>query len=101
MTITVNRKLQIGVVVGDITYKSFTVRPAILRDSIEAIEDLGAECSQARLRVAIEMRQTTFDDMPSEARNIDMFMSLCDKDYGIITDALNEVEKKLSAQSAP
>ena len=101
MAITVIGKLQIGVVVGDITYTGFTVRPAILRDSIEAIEDLGAECSQARLRVAIEMRQTTFDEMPSEARNIDMFMGLCDKDYGIITDALNEVEKKLSAQSAP
>jgi hypothetical protein len=101
MTITVKNKLQIGVVVGGVTYKAFTVRPAILRDSIEAIEDLGAECSQARLRVAIEMRQTIFDDMPDDARTIDMFMGLCDKDYGIITDALNEVEKKLSAQSAP
>ncbi|MFZ6748514.1 hypothetical protein [Undibacterium sp. Ren11W] len=101
MTITVKTALSIGIEFDGKLIKDFTVRPAIVRDSIESIEELGAGCSKARLRVAIEARQVTFDGIPPEAHGTDLVLGLCDKDYGALTDAIDEVEKKLSAQSKP
>lgn len=101
MVTTVKKTLLIGFDHSGILVRDFTVRPAIVKDSIEAIEELGSDCSKARLRVAIEARQVTFDGIPPEDHGTDLVMALCDKDYGVLTEAIDEVEKKHSAQSKP
>jgi hypothetical protein len=101
MVTTVKKTLPIGFDHVGTLVRDFTVRPAIVRDSIEAIEELGADCSKARLRVAIEARQVTFDGILEQDHGIDLVMALCDMDYGVLTDAIDEVEKKHSAQSKP
>ncbi len=99
--ITISGQLIVGITIDDKTIRDFTVRPAIVRDSVEALEEMGADCSVARLRVAIESRQVTFAGIPREAHNADLIMDLSDKDYGALTAAIDAVEKKLLAQSAP
>lgn len=101
MIISIQDKLIVGIPFEGKSIKNFTVRPAIVRDSIEAIEELGADCSKARLRVAIESKQVIFEGIPQEAHNADLVMGLGDKDYGVLTAAIDAVEKKLLAQSAP
>lgn len=101
MTTTVKKNLVVGFEHAGNQVRGITVRPAIVLDSIEAIEELGSDCSKARLRVAIEARQVTFEGVPPEAHGTDLVMALCDKDYGVLTDAIDEVEKKHSAQSKP
>jgi hypothetical protein len=101
MNITVKNVLPIGFQHNGNLVRDFTVRPAIVRDSIEAIEELGSDCSKARLRVAIEARQVAFDGVPPAEHGSDLVMGLCDRDYGALTAAIDDVEKKLTAQSKP
>jgi hypothetical protein len=101
MEIIVKGALPVGIQHDGKLVRDFTVRPAIVRDSIEAIEELGSDCSKARLRVAIEARQVTFEGMSQSDHGTELLMELCDKDYGAVTNAIDEVEKKLTAQSKP
>lgn len=100
MTTTVKKALVVGFDYAGQRVYDFTVRPAIVADSIEAIEELGSDCSKARLRVGVESRQVTFEGVPKED-NMSLVMSLCDKDYGVLTEAIDEVEKKHLAPSKP
>lgn len=99
--VTIKKTLPIGFDHAGVKVRDFEVRPAIVRDSIDAIEELGGDCSKARLRVAVEARQVVFDGVPPEDHSTDLVMDLCDKDYGVLTDAIDEVEKKHLAQSKP
>ncbi len=99
MVTTVKKTLPIGFDHAGARVRGFSVRPAIVQDSIEAIEELGSDCSKARLRVAIEARQVSFEGIAPEDHGTELVMALCDKDYGVLTDAIDEVEKKHSAQS--
>lgn len=94
MTTTVKKTLVVGFEHAGIKVKEITVRPAIVLDSIEAIEELGSDCSKARLRVAIEARQVTFEGISPEDHGTELVFALCDKDYGVVTEAIDEVEKK-------
>lgn len=101
MNITVKGSLPIGFDYEGQRIKDFTARPAIVKDSIEAIEEFGADCSQARLRIGIAARQITFDGLPAGEQGSERIFNLCDRDYGAISDAIEDVEKKLVAQSTP
>lgn len=101
MTILVTGQLPIGFDFNGQRVTKFAARPAIVKDSIESIEELGADCSKARLRVAIESRQVKFDDVPDEAHSIDLLLNLSDPDYNALAGAIDEAEKKLMALSKP
>lgn len=101
MTITHKSKLPIGILYDGKTLKDFAVRPLLVRDSVEAIEELGADCPQVRLRIAQEARQVTIEGIPREAHTVDLLLGMYDKDYAAITTAIEVAEKKLLAQSEP
>ncbi|NVM78906.1 hypothetical protein FHW83_004737 [Duganella sp. SG902] len=74
-----------------------TARPVMVRHSIEAIEELGANVSQARLQVGIEARQVRFEGVPEDEHKIDMLLNLADADYSVVVAAIDEAEKKQKA----
>lgn len=98
--ISVKGSLQIGVKVDGKTYKAFEVRPAILRDSVEAVDECGGDASPMRLRYAVMARRTSFEGLDQEQVTTDLLLGLFDRDGIALENAIDEVEKKLDALSS-
>lgn len=79
----------------------FTVRPAKVIDSVEAIEEQGSDASPIRLRLAVQARQVEFHDLPVEAHTTELLMGLREKDYNALEAAIAIVEKKPEAPNKP
>ena len=99
MSITHKSTLPIAIQIDGVTVKDFTVRPAIMRDSVAAIEELGDAALNLSLRMAIQARQVSFDGSDA-VMTTDMLMDTYEANYNAISDAVGEVEKKLLALSA-
>lgn len=87
-----------GIEAGGKQLRNFTVRPVLVRDTVEAIEDHGEDISELRRRLATEARQITFEGFDGPV-TLDMMLDMPDGDYSVIVDALVEVEKKRVAQN--
>jgi len=99
----VNDKLPIGVEFEGKRLKSFSIRPATLRDSTKAVESLGESASSAdanMLRYATLAQRVSIEGIPQEMVTLDLLMGLFDRDALALELASDKVEKKLDALSS-
>lgn len=97
--ITETGTLPIGVDIDGQRYRDFVVRPAIVRDSVEAIEEVGPNASQLRLTVAIMARQASFPGLDQATITTDLIMGMHDADFAVLDAAVQRVEKKVRTLS--
>jgi hypothetical protein len=98
--LTVTDTLPIGVVVDGTTYKKFTIRPGKLRDSIAAIDSVGADASPSTMRYATLAQRISFDGLDQDKVSVELLMDMYDRDAVAIENAAGKVEKKLDALSS-
>lgn len=100
--ITVKDTFPVGVEHDGKVHRDFELRPAKLRDNIEAIEELGDQSANAlRLGTAILARQiVSIGDIPRELITTDFVYDLLDVDYDALEDARGRLQKKLIAPKA-
>ena len=98
--LTVTDTLPIGVVVDGETYKKFTIRPGKLRDSIAAIDAVGANASQNTMRYATLAQRISFEGLDQEKVTVELLMDMYDRDAVALELASDAVEKKLDALSS-
>jgi len=97
---SVTGTLPIGFEIDGKRYKEFSIRPSVLRDSVEAIEELGGEVSGVRLRYAVMTRRLSFTGLEQEHVTSDLLMGLLDRDGFALELASDAVEKKLDELSS-
>ena len=98
--LTVTDTLPIGVVVDGTTYKKFTIRPGKLRDSIAAIDAVGANASQNTMRYATLAQRVSFDGLDQDKVTVELLMDMYDRDAVALELASDAVEKKLDELSS-
>lgn len=98
--LSVKGMLPIGVKIDGKTYRTFEMRAAILRDSVEAVDECGGDASQTRLRYAVMARRVSFEGLDQEQVTTDLLFGLFDRDGVALELAADEVEKKLDALSS-
>lgn len=86
--------LPIGVEVDGKVCRHFSVRPATLGDTIEAMEQADPDISAMRLSIAILARQLTIEGVEAPIDSA-FLLGLFDLDYQAIEKANKELEKKL------
>ena len=99
MEFTSTKNLPVGFTHNGQKITQVTARPVKVRDTIEAIEELGADVSDARMRIGIEARQVKFDGVPDDEHTSVLLLELSDPDYRVVTQAIDEAEKKQLAPS--
>lgn len=97
--LTVKGTLPIGVTVDGKVYKDFSIRPAKLRDSVAAVDAVGADATPNTLRYATMAQRVTIEGLPQEQVTVDLLMEMLDRDAVALEIAADEVEKKLDALS--
>lgn len=94
--------LPIGVERDGVSHREFTLRPGIMRDSVEAIEELGADAHPMRLNAALIARQLLqLGSLPLDDITTDLVLDLCDDDWAAVEAAREVLAKKQKALSAP
>lgn len=97
-----NGRLPIGVEVDHVLHREFTLRAAIMRDSVEAIEELGADAHPLRLGAALLARQLVkLGSLSKNEITTDQVLDLHDDDWAALEAARDELAKKLKALNAP
>lgn len=98
--VIVKDSLPIGVEVDGVTYRDFEMRAAVLRDSVDAVDECGGDASQTLLRYAVMARRVKFEGLDQEKVTTDLLMNMLDRDGVALEQAADEVEKKLDALSS-
>lgn len=101
--LTVEESLPIGITVDGKVYKKFSIRPALLRDSVNAVNKLGAEAATAssnKLRYATMAERVSFEGLEQYQVTPDLLLDMFDRDAKKLEDASDLVEKKLDALSS-
>lgn len=100
--LTIEDSLPIGVTVDGKKYKKFSIRPAKLRDSVSAVEKLGAAAvtaSNTFLRYATMAERVSFEGLEQDQVTPELMMDMFDRDASKLEAASDLVEKKLDALS--
>lgn len=92
--------LPIGVEIDGKRYRTFEIRAALLRDSVEAVDECGGDASQTLLRYAVMARRVSFEGLDQDKVTTDLLMGMYDRDGVALEQAADEVEKKLDALSS-
>lgn len=98
--LTVTDMLPIGVVVDGSTYRKFTIRPAKLRDSIAAVDAMGANATPNTMRYATMAQRVSFEGLAQDQVTVELLMDMYDRDAVALETAAEAVEKKLDALSS-
>ena len=96
----VNDSLPIGITVDGKVFKDFSIRPAKLRDSVAAIDEVGADANANTLRYATMAQRVSFEGVPQEKVTVELLMDMYDRDAVALEMASDKVEKKLDALSS-
>lgn len=83
-----------GIEVDGTHHKAFTLRAGKVRDSVEALEELGPDASGSRLRYATLARRLTVDGI--DLVTTDMVLDLSDEDGLVLEHKSEELEKNSS-----
>lgn len=95
--------LPIGVTVDGKKYKKFAIRPAKLRDSVNAVEKMGTAAATASsnfLRYATMAERVSFEGLEQDQITPELLMDMFDRDANKLEAASDLVEKKLDALSS-
>lgn len=90
-------KFLIGVEFNGKRFYDFELHQKKIRYSVEAIEELGPEASQARMDCAVLARQLRIPGIPEKEITTDFLLDMDDADMEIIDAAEAELRKKLLA----
>lgn len=88
-------KLLVGVEHEGKRYYDFELHQKKIRYSVEAMEELGPDASQARLDIAVLSRQLAIPGIPQEAITTDFLLDMDDADMEVIDRAEADLRKKL------
>lgn len=93
--ITEKGTLVIGVEYEGKTYTDFELRPQIVADSVDAIEDEKAQRNDSYLGLIVVSRQLIkLGDIPKEQITAELLMGMQDIDMSEINDALKRLQAK-------
>lgn len=94
--VTVTGTLPVGIEFEGQTHRDYTLRARLVRDSIEAGEEMSGNTSDSRLGLAILVRQiVSLGSIPREEITTEMFLDAYDEDLGELYRADMEVAAKL------
>lgn len=96
--ITEKGTLSIGVEYEGKTHKDFELRPQIVKDSIDAIEDDRARKNDSYLGLCVLAKQITrLGDIPKEKITADLLMNMYETDLAVISEAARRLQKRLQS----
>jgi len=88
--------LLIGVEYDGRLHADFTIRPQLVRDSIEALSDERAANDQRYLGVSILAKQIEkLGDIPKEQITADLLMNMYNDDFTLLVEADRRLEARL------
>lgn len=88
-------KLPVGLEFAGKTHKDFKLRPAKVRDTIEATAEVGAD-DNLKFMLAILSRQlVSLGDIPKASITVDLLSDLYDVDLAELHESQEQLEKKL------
>lgn len=89
--------LLVGVEIDGKTHRDFVLRPRLVRDSVEVLEDEKAQNNDAYRGVALISRQIEkLGELTSEQITTDLLLSMYDADLAVIMEANSRLEVRLS-----
>ncbi len=96
--ITEKGTLIIGVEYEGKTHKEFELRPQLVSDSVDAVEDDRAKRNDSYLGLCILAKQIVkLGDIPKEKINAEMLMNMYETDLAVISDAARRLQKRLQS----
>ena len=92
--------LIIGVFHGGITHKTFTLRPAKVKDTVDAVEaDPRALENDQYCGVCVLSKQISIGGIPREEITPEMLMEMYQQDMSLITQANERLKNKIAGFS--
>ncbi len=94
--------LPVGVEVDGVLHREFVLRPRLVRDTVEALEDPRCADSEAYRGVALTARQIAqLGTLPAEKIDIALVLDMLDVDLGEIMAAADRLERRLLSFRGP
>lgn len=88
--------LTIGIEYNGRIHRDFEIRPQLVRDAIEAMEDERAQRNESYLGLLVLAKQTiSIGDIPKEKVTVDLLMEMYDVDLAAIHAAAGRLQKRL------
>lgn len=88
--------LIVGVEFGGKRHKDFILRPQLVRDSIDAVEDPRAKKNESYLGFLVLARQIEkLGDIPAEKITPELLLNMLDEDLLVINEAAGRLQKRL------
>lgn len=95
-TINETGTLPVGIEVGGKVHRDFTLRPRLVHDSVDVLEDPKAQSSDAYRGVALIAAQIErLGDLTPEQINTELLLSMFDADMATIMEAARRLEGRL------
>lgn len=92
---TTKGTLMIGIEYNGKTHTDFVLRPQIVRDSIEAVENERAQHNESYLGLCILSKQIlSIGDIPEKDITPELLMDMYEVDLSIITEASRRLQKQ-------
>lgn len=99
--VSVKGTLPIGVEIDGERHREFEIRSGTLRDAIALSEIEGyLDLPENRKRYAGVAQRLSIDGVPPETITLEFLLDMVDRDFIVIDNAADEVEKKLDALSS-
>lgn len=96
--ITEKGTLIIGIEYEGKVHKEFELRPQLVKDSIDAIEDDRARKNESYLGLSVIGKQIIrLGDIPKEKITAEMLMNMYEVDLAVISDASRRLQKRLQS----
>ncbi len=96
--ITEKCTLPIGVEYNGKLHRDCELRPSLVRDSIEAVEDARAQTNESYLGLVILSKQLIrLGDIPSDELTPELFMGMYEPDLVTIRNASERLKKRLQS----
>ncbi len=96
--ITEKGTLIVGVEYAGKAHKEFELRPQLVRDSVDAIEDDRAERNESYFGLCVLSKQIVkLGDIPKEKITTELLMDMHEVDLAAISDASRRLQKRLQS----
>ena len=93
--ITTSGNLKVGIEFAGTTHKTFVIRAAKVRDTIDATASAGVENSVKFMLATYALQLVSLGDIPKENITSELLADLYDVDLVVLQEAAQELEKKL------
>ena len=95
-TITRNGTLAVGIEYGGKIHKEFILRPQMVRDSIEAMEDERAVKNDSYYGICLIAKQMEFlGEIPGEKITPELLLDMTEVDFKILMEGKEALDKRL------